>query len=207
VFNASAFSFRTICLVFVLCVVRCGILHGMTAKRSIAVPGTSQTSAAENLTGAPVDPFKMSEGHVVVLLFVRTDCPISNRYAPTIRRLSEKFQGKANFWLVYPDATESANRIRTHIEQFRYSIPALRDVHHALVARSHATITPEAAVFSESGKLVYHGRIDNWYEDFGRSRSAPTTHELEDAIQGAIAGKSMAPEHANAVGCYISDLK
>ena len=63
------------------------------------------------------------------------------------------------------------------------------------------------AVFSESGKLVYHGRIDNWYEDFGRSRPAPTTHELEDAIRNTLDGKSTSPEHARAVGCYISDLK
>ena len=33
------------------------------------------------------------------------------------------------------------------------------------------------------GSLVYHGRIDNLFEDFGRARPAATTHELEDAIR------------------------
>jgi hypothetical protein len=39
-----------------------------------------------------------------VLVFVRTDCPISNRYAPELRRLQDRFapRGMA-FWLVYPD--------------------------------------------------------------------------------------------------------
>jgi len=62
-------------------------------------------------------------------------------------------------------------------------------------------------VFDPSGRLLYHGRIDNWYEDFGRSRAAATTHELDDAIAAALDGKSISPDHANAVGCYISDLK
>ena len=63
------------------------------------------------------------------------------------------------------------------------------------------------AVFDSNGKLIYHGRIDNWYEDFGRSRPAPTTHELEDAIGNTLNGNPTVPDHADAVGCYISDLK
>jgi len=75
------------------------------------------------------------------------------------------------------------------------------------VNRAGATITPETAVFDPSGKLVYHGRIDNWYEDFGRSRPAATTHELEAAIRNTLEGRTTTPDHASAVGCYISDLK
>src|ERR1700730_2956757 len=96
-------------------------------------PPSPQRDLAEDLKGKPVDPFASSAGRVVVLFFVRTDCPISNRYAPTIQKLNEQFRGKANFWLVYPDADETAGRIRTHDEQFHLSIAALRDVHHDLV--------------------------------------------------------------------------
>ena len=188
---------RIACMAFLFC--------GFAALPS--VPQTMRNASAENLDGKPVDPFRLSTGKLVVLLFIRTDCPISNRYAPTIRKLHEKFRGKADFWLVYPDAGESAGRIRTHDEQFHFVIPALRDVHRDLVKRSHATITPEAAVFDSAGKLVYHGRIDDWYEDFGRPRAAPTTQELDNAIRNTLDGKPTVPDHANAVGCYISDLK
>jgi thiol-disulfide isomerase/thioredoxin len=173
----------------------------------LCVPQTMHGTSAESLNGKTVDPLKSSEGRVVVLLFVRTDCPISNRYAPLIQKLQEKFHDKASFWLVYPDAGETAARIRAHDEEFHLSIPALRDVHRELVKRSRATITPEAALFDANGKLEYHGRIDNWYEDLGRSRSAPTTHELEDAIRNTLNGVATVPDHADAVGCYISDLK
>src|SRR5438552_7268807 len=196
--DRSPLAFRIICATIFL-----GVLIGVTA----VVPSTIQTNLPEDLRATTVDPFKLSDGHVLVLLFVRTDCPISNRYVPAIQRLRQEFQGQANFWLIYPDPAESSAMIRTHLERFHYAIPALRDIHHVLVNRARATITPESAVFIASGKLVYHGRIDNWYEDFGRSRVTPTTHELADAIQNALAGKSTIPDHANAVGCYISDLK
>jgi thiol-disulfide isomerase/thioredoxin len=174
---------------------------------SRAVTRTSQSDLAENLDGKSIDPFKTAQGRVIVLLFVRTDCPISNRYAPVIQKLSEEFGAKVSFWLVYPDAAESAARIRAHLAEFRYTLPALRDIHRALVNRAQVTITPETAVFDPLGKLVYHGRIDNWYEDFGRSRSAATTHELEGAVRMTLQGRPVVPDHADAVGCYISDLK
>jgi hypothetical protein len=180
----------------------CALLFTATA-----VPRVPQTALPEDLTGKPVDPFKLSAGRVLVFLFVRTDCPISNRYAPAIQDLAKQFYGHANFWLVYPDADESSVRIRSHLADYHYEIPALRDVHHSLVNRARATITPESAAFDASGKLVYHGRIDNWYEDFGRSRPTPTSHELQDAIRNTLAGHATIPDHANAVGCYIADLK
>ena len=160
-----------------------------------------------DLSGTPVDPLKAAPGKVVVLLFVRTDCPISNRYAPTIQKLSAQYAGKAAFWLVYPDKAESPEAIRKHEQDFGYKLSALRDVRHALVKESRAQITPEAAVFDVNRRLVYHGRIDNLYEDFGRARTAATTHELDDAIVAAINGKTLAVDNAPAVGCYISDLE
>jgi hypothetical protein len=164
-------------------------------------------SAALDLSGTVVDPLKATPGKVVVLIFVRTDCPVSNRYSPTIQRLSAQHAGKAMFWLVYPDKTESAEKIRQHERDFGYRLPALRDLQHTLVKESRVQITPEAAVFDASHRLVYHGRIDNLYEDFGRSRNLPTTHELDDAIQAAAGGKAVPVESVPAVGCYISDLE
>jgi hypothetical protein len=132
---------------------------------------------------------------------------VSNRYAVLIQRLSAEFSGKAMFWLIYPSKAESAAMIRKHERDFGYKLPALRDPQHLLVKQSHIEITPEAAVFDSQRRLVYHGRIDNWYEDIGRSRSAATTHELHDAIQAALGGQDAPVKTAPAVGCYLSDTK
>lgn len=171
-----------------------------------SISASAQNSGID-LAGNSVDPLKTTTGRVVVLVFVRTDCPVSNRYAPTIERLSAANAGKAAFWLVYPSKSESAEAIRKHEREYGYRIPALRDPQHALVKESQVQITPEVAVFDRNRKLVYHGRIDNLYEDIGRARSAATTHELEDAISAALSGKSLPSDAAHAVGCYISDLE
>jgi thiol-disulfide isomerase/thioredoxin len=164
-------------------------------------------NSAFDLVGNPVDPLKMASGKVVVLIFVRTDCPVSNRYAPTIQKLSDEHADKVAFWLIYPSKAESAAVIRKHEREYGYKLPALRDPQHVLVKESRAEITPEVAVFDASRKLVYHGRIDNLYEDIGRARSVATTHELQDALAAALGGKSLAADSAHAVGCYISDLE
>jgi hypothetical protein len=190
---------RILCLLLVAIVVM-----GLASSASTSHGGGK---SAFDLAGNPVDPFRMAAGKVVVLVFVRTDCPVSNRYAPTIQKLSVAHEGKALFWLVYPSKSESAEAIRTHDREYGYNIPALRDPQHALVKESQAQITPEAAVFDGKGHLVYHGRIDNLYQEIGRTRTVATTHELEDAIQAALSGKSLATRSIHAVGCYISDLE
>jgi hypothetical protein len=43
--------------------------------------------------------------------------------------------------------------------------------------------------------------------DLARSRPAPTTHELDDAIRAALVGKAVAKSEIRGVGCYISDLE
>ena len=167
----------------------------------------SAENTAFDLAGNPVDPLKASGGKVVVLVFVRTDCPVSNRYAPTIQKLSAAHEGKALFWLVYPSKSESSEAIRKHDREYGYKIASLRDPQKALVKLSEAQITPEAAVFDISHQLIYHGRIDNLYEDVAHKRKSATTHELADAIEAAIAGKPLKAKTMPAVGCYLSDLE
>lgn len=187
------------------------VVIGMASLLALPMPAGSKTRAGQgtaiDLAGNPVNPLKASAGKVVVLIFVRTDCPISNRYAPTIQHLSADFAGHAAFWLVYPSKEESAEAIRKHDNEYGYKIPAVRDPQKVLVKEGHAQITPEAAVFSATGELVYHGRIDNLYVDLGKTRTIATTHELNDAIRAALSGKPFAPENSHAVGCYISDLE
>jgi len=162
---------------------------------------------ARDLRGSPKDPLKETPGKAVVLVFVRTDCPISNRYAPLLREMSVKYGSAAAFWLVFPDKNESPESIRSYLREFSYKLPALRDPEHSLVKKSGAKVTPEAAVFNSKRDLVYHGRIDNLYREFGKARPTATTHELADAIEAASKGMAPPSAAAEGVGCFISDLK
>ena len=161
---------------------------------------------ALHLDGTRADPFLTASGKPVVLIFVRTDCPISNRYAPLIQRISSEYGGKVAVWLVYPSRTSTAEKIRQHEHEYGYKLPALRDPQHALVAQAQVQVTPEAAVFDANHHLLYHGRIDDLYQDFGRARPAATTHELDDAIQAALTGKTP-PPNTPGVGCFIAEAE
>jgi hypothetical protein len=167
--------------------------------------GTPQSGKGDD--AALGDLWKKSGGRVVVLIFVRTDCPIANRYAPEIQRLSIAYAGDAAFWMVYPDKRESSEEVRKHQTEFHLTLPILRDPDHQLIKRAQVSVTPEAAVFDAQGGLVYHGRIDNWFEDFGRARPAATTHELSDAIAAARSGHPETLPSMPAVGCYLSDVQ
>lgn len=178
-------------------------------RRVSAAPGSSAApskASGLDLAGKVVDPFEQTAGKALVLIYVRTDCPISNRYAPTVKDLGKKYAGKAVFLLVYPDKTETPAAIEKHLKEYGYSFEPVRDPQHELVKMGKVEITPEVAVFNAQRELIYHGRIDNWYKDFGRARPAPTTHELDEALKSALNG-SPAPASVGGVGCYISDLQ
>ena len=176
----------------------------------VLVLGSAVVRAQESaldLEGHAVNPFAAESGKVVVLVFLRRDCPVSSRYAPAIQQISKLYADRTNFWLVYPDKTDSPQAIRKYLQDYGYRLPALRDPGHVLVRLGRAQITPEVAVFDRAGQLVYDGRIDDWFVELGRARPAPTTHELEDALRAALAGKPVAKSEVRGVGCYISDLE
>jgi hypothetical protein len=168
----------------------------------------AQTPHPTDLDGHPVDPLQSSEARAVVLLFVRSDCPISNRYAPEIRRLHDRFAGRGVvFWLVYPDPQATVAEIRRHLAEYRYPGRVLQDPGHVLVKLAHAEVTPEVAVFAPGQRLVYHGRIDDLYVDWGRTRPAPTTHDLASALEATLAGRPVPVAATRAVGCFLADLR
>ncbi len=165
------------------------------------------TGAPVDLGGNPQNPFSGS-ARARVFLFVRTDCPITNRYAPELARIGAEFKNRGvAFWLIYPDATETAAAIEKHIAEYRFPGTPLRDPGHELVKRAEATVAPEAAVFDAAGRLQYHGRIDDLYVDIGKARPAARTHDLEDAISAVLAGRAVAQPETQAIGCSLADVE
>jgi thiol-disulfide isomerase/thioredoxin len=129
-----------------------GTLLHAGAVREVPSPATGRVFALD-LAGKPVDPFEIASGKPVVFIFVRTDCPISNRYAPTIQALSRKYASEALLVLVYPDKSETPTAIEKHLHEYGYKNEALLDTRHNLVKLSQVEITPEAAVFNARANL------------------------------------------------------
>ena len=169
---------------------------------------TSFAISVFDLAGQRVDPFDAADAKAVIFIFLATECPISNRYAPEIRRLAEKFARTGiKFKLVYADPDVTPDAIRNHLKEFQLPPEALRDPQHGLVKLSQVRVTPEAAVFLPGRHLVYHGRIDNRYADFGKDRPEATEHDLESVLGAVLQGKPAPYSTARAVGCYIPDAE
>src|SRR6202011_1717325 len=101
-----------------------GVVNGLLLLSVLCAVGIG-------LDGRPADPFTSP---ITVLIFVRTDCPVSNRYAPEIQRIYHEFSPrKVRFWMVYPDRTESPENIRKHLAEYSFPGDPLRDPKKELV--------------------------------------------------------------------------
>jgi hypothetical protein len=172
-----------------------------------ATPYDEPLLVEQVLNGNRIDPFANPEFKAVVLVFVSTECPIANRYASELTRLYEAYQTRGvSFWLVYADAEETVEKIRKHVTEYHHQIPALRDADHQLVKLCEARRTPEAVVFAPGRDRKYRGRIDDRFQDYGKSRKSATQHDLQDAIEAVLAGKPVPAPETPAIGCYIPGI-
>ena len=163
-----------------------------------------------NTNGQPVTRLASPGTEAVVLFFVASDCPISNRYIPEIRSLEEKFSAQhVVFWFVYPNVGETSSGVRQHEAAYGSEEHILLDPDHRLVAFAHAKLTPESAILvpehsdAETFRTVYHGRIDDRYVQFGQERPQATQHDLERAIGDVLQHRSVEQPNGPAVGCGI----
>ena len=141
----------------------------------------------------------------VVLFFTMTDCPLANGYVPEMNRLRASYESHGvAFYAIQVDNTVSDAAVKKYAEDFRYTFPMLNDPRQVLARLSGATVTPEVAVLSPMGEVLYLGRIDNKVEDLTHPRYAATEPELRNALDAVLAGKAPKEARTRAVGCSIN---
>jgi len=80
----------------------------------------------------------------------------------------------------------------------------LNDPRLTLARFTGAKVTPEVAILSPAGEILYLGRIDNKVEDLTHPRYAATEPELRNALDAVLAGKVPKDAKTRAVGCAIN---
>ncbi|HEY3738451.1 MAG TPA: redoxin domain-containing protein [Bryobacteraceae bacterium] len=150
-------------------------------------------------TSSDLHQFKAS-----VFLFVATDCPNSNTYAPVMARLFREYSPRGiAFFNVYSDPSETAASVQKHDADFQVPFAALLDPSQALARETGARSTPEAVILGSDGKQLYRGRVDNRFVEFGSTRYQPTENDLREALDAILAGKPVAHPVTKALGCAI----
>jgi hypothetical protein len=188
------------------------VLPGAGVIMLLASSASAQTRQANTVSGQTRDidgrsiaPF-VPAGTASVLLFVQSDCPISNSYAPELQRICKVYQSKGvSCSLAYEDVKIDAAAVRKHMTDFAYAgVTATIDGSRALADRARATITPQAVVVDARGAVRYRGRIDNFYASLGKPRQHVTEHDLTDALDAIVANKPVPKPETEALGCFIT---
>lgn len=140
----------------------------------------------------------------VALFFIAPECPISNRYAPEINRLVAAYAAQGVvFYGVHSDPAIGAQSVRQHAQDYGFKFPSLLDPTQILASQTGVTITPTAVILSPDGELLYRGRIDNRYLDFGKYRDAGVKPDLRLALDAVVVGKPVADPFTKSIGCAL----
>jgi peroxiredoxin len=155
--------------------------------------------------GAPHTQAEFAGHKAIVLFFTTTDCPIANSYVPEMNRIHDAYTARGVlFYAVQTDLTIPEGDVAKYARDFRYAYPLLLDPNQQLVRFTGASTTPQAAILSPDGKLLYLGRVDNRVADFGKQRLTPTVTDLRNSLDAVLAGKPIPHATTKSFGCAIT---
>lgn len=139
-----------------------------------------------------------------VLVFVSTECPISNGYVPTLNEIAKDYASRGVAVVaVNPNDGQSLKEIAEHVREFQIGYVVLKDARAKLAEKLNATHCPEVFVFDGRGELRYRGRIDDRYIRRGGAAKDVRSHDLKRAIDEVLGGKDVSVAKTEAVGCPI----
>lgn len=96
-------------------------------------------------------------------------------------------------------SSESMSSMQDYAQGQGYKWFYAEDKNNELADAFGASRTPEVFLFDKSGKLVYHGAIDDSPSD----AKAVNRHHLKEAINEVTAGQEVSVKESKSVGCNI----
>jgi peroxiredoxin len=180
-----------------------GVLLAGSAALFAAPPigSAAPDFALTTLDGKSFSLTQAAKGHkAVVVMFVATKCPYSNAYNDRMRDMAALYEKQGILFVgINSNKTEPADEVSTHAKQHGFAFPLMKDPDNKVADLYDARHTPEIYVVDPQGKLVYHGRIDENYED----PTKVTSPDLKNALDQLLAGKPIAKAETKAFGCSI----
>jgi peroxiredoxin len=199
-FKKMSFILLTlVALVFLTSAFYPGLSSGMTK---------AATSKIENFTlkdiyGNNHSLKDYSDSKAIVIIFIATQCPISNSYNTRMVDLYNKYHGK-NFAIlgINSNKTESIEECKAHAEKHGFKFPVLKDEGNVIADMFEAHHTPEAYVLNpKTLEVLYHGRIDDSM-DINNVESK----DLANTLDEILAGKKVSVTETKAFGCSIKRI-
>ncbi|MGE5680202.1 MAG: thioredoxin family protein [Bacillota bacterium] len=139
----------------------------------------------------------------IVLVFVSTQCPVSNAYNDRMESLFNEFRKKnVEFIGINSNKEEMPEEIKEHARKHNLNFTILKDKNNLIADKLGARVTPEAYLLDKNFEILYHGRIDD-----SRSGEDIENQDLRNAINDLLSGKKISVAEAKAFGCTIKRVK
>ena len=156
----------------------------------------------QDLSGKPVS-FSPLRGPITVVIFVATQCPVSNAYNQRMAVLYQDYAAKkVSFIFVNANRTEPAAEVRDHARRAGFPFSVYKDANNVVADRFGADVTPESYVIDGAGILRYHGPIDD-----SQNPARVRIRGLGNALDALLAGKPVEVSEAKAFGCTIKRVR
>ena len=139
---------------------------------------------------------------VIVLIFVATECPISNAYNSRMEAIYNDYKGKDVAYLgINSNKAESVMSIKEHAKENGLTFTILKDEKNIIADQFDASVTPEVYVLNSEFQVLYHGRSDN-----SRKEADVETKDLRNALDQILDGKEVTISNTKAFGCTIKKV-
>ena len=143
--------------------------------------------------------------NALIIIFSCNHCPYVQAYEDRIIQLQKDYADKgvaivainSNEDVNYPD--DSFDNMKKRAAEKNFNFPYLRDEEQSVARAYDATHTPEIFLFDTDRRLVFHGKIDdNWQEP-----DKVQNQYLRDALDELLAGKEISVPETFTIGCTI----
>ncbi len=135
----------------------------------------------------------------IVVMFIATQCPVSNAYNERMAALEKDYASKGIAFIgINSNKQESVEEIKEHATEHGLRFPILKDHKNIIADKFEASVTPEIFVLSGNLDVLYHGRID----DSQREAKVSST-DLRMALDEILGGKKVTTVSTKAFGCTI----
>ncbi len=134
----------------------------------------------------------------IVVLFVATQCPVSNAYNSRMAELYNHFKDDFSFVGINSNKQEDIEEIKTHANENNLDFVILKDSNNVIADNFEASFTPEIYILNNNFEQLYHGRIDD-----SRKEENVEVEDLKKALMEIKDGKEVLVKETKAFGCSI----
>jgi peroxiredoxin len=176
-------------------------LSGLLLAAAPPVGGPAPQFTLTTVDGKSFSMAEAAHSHkAVVLMFIATQCPYSNAYNDRMRDMAAAYEKRGILFAgINSNKSEPAAEVIAHAKQHGFAFSLMKDPHNKVADLYDARHTPEIFVVDADGKVRYHGRIDENYEEPAKV----TSPDLKNALDALLAGKPIAKAETKAFGCSI----